>query len=173
MSYERKRRDLAIRRLLRFPGLRPDVVRRLRFRHRAFEEVTTVSYAARSVPGVPFNRLNEHWRSAAELARLILDEKSLRDEVGGTVIASFTIDMNALFECFVEEVVDREARKVGLRPVAQAPRRLSANVPIRPDLVLRGGGSDVAVGDAKYREPWGDRPTRTCTNCWPTASRWA
>lgn len=32
------------------------------------------------------------------------------------------------------------------------------DVPIRPDLILRAGGSDLAVGDAKYKEPDDQRP---------------
>lgn len=148
----------ALRRLLLVPGLSPDTVRRLRFRHRIFDEVESIAYAPGSVPDIDFTRLNEHWRPAAELARLILNQKSLRDRTGKTLGISFTVDMNTLFERFVEKVVDREARKVRLQLVAQAPRHLSPEIPMRPDLVLRSGGQDLAVGDAKYKEPGDERP---------------
>ncbi len=142
----------ALRRLLQFPGLSSDVVRRLRFRYRIFDEVVSGTYGPGSLPRIEFTRLNEHWKPAAELARLILNQESLRDETGKTLGISFTVDMNVLFERFVEKVVVREARSARLQLVAQAPRQLSANVPMRPDLVLRDGGSDLAVGDAKYKE---------------------
>lgn len=148
----------ALRRLLQIPGLSPGVVRRLRFRYRIFDEVASAAYVPGAVPDIDFTRLNEHWRPAAELARLILNQESLRDETGKILGLSFTVDMNSLFELFVENIVRREARKASLQLVAQAPRRLSAEVHMRPDLVLRAGGQDRAVGDAKYKEPADLRP---------------
>jgi len=60
--------------------------------------------------------------------------------------------MNALFERFVETIVREEARRAGLRLVPQAPRRGASKITIPPDLVLRSGGRDLAVADAKYKE---------------------
>ena len=60
--------------------------------------------------------------------------------------------MNALFERFVETIVREEARRAGMLLVSQASRRLTSKIPIRPDLVLRGGGRDLAVADTKYKE---------------------
>ncbi len=148
----------ALRRLLQIPGLRLDVVRRLRFRYRIFDEVESIEYGPGSVPSIDFTRLNEHWRPAVELARLILNQESLRDQSGKVLGISFTVDMNTLFERFVEKIVGREARRARLQLVAQAPRHLSTDVPMRPDLVLRAGGRDLAVGDAKYKEPGDERP---------------
>jgi hypothetical protein len=104
-----------------------------------------LSHSSRSLP------LNEHWRAAGELARIILNQDSLRDETGGVMGMAFTVDVNELFERFVERIVDREARSAGLQPVPQATRQLSTNVSMRPDLVLQSAGSDLAVGDAKYK----------------------
>jgi 5-methylcytosine-specific restriction enzyme subunit McrC len=81
-----------------------------------------------------------------------LNKQSLRDQEGAVVGTTFTVDMNALFERFVETIVREEAQRAGLRLVAQAPRKLTAEIPVRPDLVLRGEGKDLAVGDAKYKE---------------------
>lgn len=151
----------ALRRLLRFPNLSPNLIRGLRFRYRIFDAVTATEYAPRSVPVIGFTRLNEHWRPAAELARLILEEESLRDETGETLGISFTVDMNKLFERFVEKVVGQEVRRAqnaDLRLVTQAPRQLAADVPIIPDLVLSARDRDIAVGDAKYKEPGKDKP---------------
>ena len=148
----------ALRYLLQVPGLSSDVVRRLRFRYRIFDDVASGAYGPGSVPAIDFTRLNEHWRPTAELARLILNQESLRDQTGKTLGISFTVDMNTLFERFVEKIIGREARKARLQLVAQAPRHLSTDVPMRPDLVLRAGGLDLAVGDAKYKEPDDRRP---------------
>jgi 5-methylcytosine-specific restriction enzyme subunit McrC len=111
-----------------------------------------VEYAPGSVPELTFTRLNSHWEVAGHLSRLILMQQSLRDQEGAVVGTTFTVDMNALFERFVETIVREEALRAGLRLVPQAPRRLTAKIPIQPDLVLRGEGQDLAVGDAKYKE---------------------
>lgn len=148
----------AVRRLLRMPGLGNEVSRMLRFRYRAFDGVASVEYAPGRVPELEFDRLNEHWEAAVMLARLILDQESLRDETGRILGISFTVDMNRLFERFLERVVAEEARRSHWQLVLQAPRRLAVGVPMRPDLVLRDGRGDVAVGDAKYKELNGKRP---------------
>jgi 5-methylcytosine-specific restriction enzyme subunit McrC len=148
----------ALRRLLRTPGLGGDVVRALRFRYRDFDGVASMEYAPGAVPEVEFNRLNEHWEAAGMLARLILQQESLRDEIGSVLGISFTVDMNRLFERFVERVLAGEIRRSPWQLVPQARRFLAAGVPMTPDLVLRDGRGDAAVGDAKYKELGGERP---------------
>jgi 5-methylcytosine-specific restriction enzyme subunit McrC len=59
--------------------------------------------------------------------------------------------MNKLFERFVETVVDEEARLQGWELQAQGKRRLTDSVTIQPDLIIRRGGLDCAVGDTKYK----------------------
>jgi 5-methylcytosine-specific restriction enzyme subunit McrC len=139
-------------RLLQIPHLEGRLARKLRHRYRAFDEVASVEYPPGSVPKFGFDRLNRHWEVAGRLARLILDQRSLRDREGEVVGTTFTVDMNALFERFVEAIVREEGRRAGLQLVAQAPRRLTNKIPLRPDLVLRAGGQDLAVADAKYKE---------------------
>ena len=78
--------------------------------------------------------------------------RSLRDETGKIMAIAFTVDMNKLFEQFVKNIVDREARKAGLQLDPQATRYLSTNVSMYPDLVLQSAGLDLAVEDAKYKD---------------------
>jgi 5-methylcytosine-specific restriction enzyme subunit McrC len=142
----------AHRRLLRIPGLGADVLRELRADLRLFGEVAEVDYGPKTVPKLQFNRLNEGWRAPGVLAEMILRQDSLRDVTGSLDALSFTVNMNKVFERFVEAVVRREARRAGLTSEAQARRKLTARVRMKPDLLLREGGRDVAVGDAKYKE---------------------
>ena len=151
----------AHRRLLRLPGLEPDVLRAIRGDLRVFNEVADVHYAPKSVPTLEFDRLNDDWRAAGQLAEMILRQDSLRDVTGSLDALSFTVDMNKVFERFVEAVVRREVRKAGLVFEGQARRKLTASVTMKPDLLLRAGGRDVAVGDAKYKE--------LATAAWPHA----
>jgi 5-methylcytosine-specific restriction enzyme subunit McrC len=141
----------AVRRLLRIPGLDRELANRLRHHHRLFEEVADVDYAPSEVPGLSFNRLNEPWRTAAVLSQLLLRADSVRDATGSVEGASFTVDMNKLFERFVERVVDEEARRRGWEAAPQRMRHLTDSVTMRPDLMVRRGGVDCSVGDAKYK----------------------
>jgi 5-methylcytosine-specific restriction enzyme subunit McrC len=141
----------AIRRLLRLPDLDRDLVAGLRHHHRLFAAVTDVDYAPSAVPAVTFNRLNDLWRPAGVLSQLILQGDSVRDATGAVNAISFTVDMNKLFERFVERIVDEEARRHGWQLAAQGRRRLTGSVVMQPDLILRRAGIDFAVGDAKYK----------------------
>lgn len=141
----------ALHRLLRVPSLDRQLALELRHHHRLFAAVADVDYSPSAVPSLTFNRLNEAWRPAARLAQLLLRADSVRDATGSVAAISFTVDMNKLFERFVETVVDEEARLHGWEPQPQAKRRLTASVMMQPDLILRRGGVDCAVGDAKYK----------------------
>lgn len=143
----------AVLRLLRIPGLDPDLARSLRFRLHSFEEIATTEYSPAIVPDLTFNRLNERWEAAARLAQLILRGHSVRDAEGRVLGTGFTVDMNRLFERFVEAVVREVSMRAGWRVEAQQERKLSARVTMKPDLLLSRGGADFAVADVKYKAP--------------------
>jgi 5-methylcytosine-specific restriction enzyme subunit McrC len=97
------------------------------------------------------------------LASMILRQKSLRDEQGGTLGKSFIVDMNALCERFVQAVVQQRVVNTDYTMEPHARRRLTSpaiaaeNVVVpainmRPDLLVKHGRKPVAVGDAKYKE---------------------
>jgi 5-methylcytosine-specific restriction enzyme subunit McrC len=142
----------ANRRLRGVPGLGDELARRLGITMSAFTDVSAVGYSPASIPELTFTRLNRRWESAARMAALILRQEALRDRTGIAVGTSFTVDMNLLFEKFVEEVVHEEAGRAGLELQPQAPVRLTDRVIMFPDLVLRSRSQRVAVGDAKYIE---------------------
>ena len=106
------------------------------------------SVGSSAVPNLTFTRLNEAWLPAARLAQLLLRADSVRDATGPVAAISFTVDMNKLFERFVETVVDEEARLQGWELQAQGKRRLTDSVMMQPDFIVRRGGVDCAVGDA-------------------------
>ena len=59
------------------------------------------SYAPGAVPEIRYTRLDEHYRPAVELARLIIENSSLELFEGEVAGASFLIDMNRVFEQFL------------------------------------------------------------------------
>jgi 5-methylcytosine-specific restriction enzyme subunit McrC len=138
--------------VLRAFGGDSDLARRTRHRVREFGEVRSIRYRPGTIPHIRFNRLNRQWEPAVRLSELILRHDSLRDQTGGIMGASFTVDMNKVFERFVETIAREEARKLGYEFEGQARRRLTRWVRMKPDIVLRRDYVDVAVADAKYKE---------------------
>jgi 5-methylcytosine-specific restriction enzyme subunit McrC len=116
-----------------------------------------------------YHRLNEHYRDAHALARLLLEAMGTRDvfSPGSTRSFVFMIDMNRLFERFVLRVVERALGGTACRVQYQAPDPsviwdAGANRPytrIVPDLTIvsaRRPPRRLPV-DAKYKL-YDDRP---------------
>ena len=126
----------------------------------AFDMVQLGSYARGAVPEVHYTRLNEHYRPAVELARLIIENSSLELFDGKVSGATFLIDMNRVFERFLY-VALREA--LGLSEEYWRRGRViyldkSRNIRMQPDLSWWSSGQigsaphAIFVGDAKYKK---------------------
>ena len=136
------------------------VRREVRSLRQAFTAVGLGSYRRGALPEVRYIRLEEHYRPAVELARLIIENSSL-ELLGGKVAgAAFFIDMNQVFERFLY-VALREALGLPERQwrheeglILDEERRIS----MKPDLSWWGPGSGSNrprprfVGDAKYKK---------------------
>jgi 5-methylcytosine-specific restriction enzyme subunit McrC len=155
----------AVIRLLQLPGV--TITTRLALQQLAgrLEEATMVTTSdMRS--DTRFTRLNEHCRSAERLARIILGSSGILDAVGSAGAAVFLVDMNKVFEEFVES---RLRRYLAGRLVThgQWPDRLDieGSVRIKPDLVFESLAREVAyVADSKYKvtaDGFGESPTIT------------
>ena len=133
-------------------------VRRLR---PSFSAVGLGSYRRGALPEIRYTRLDEHYRPAVELARLILDNSSLELQGGEVTGAAFLIDMNKVFERFLYVALgeslglpDRQWRhEEGLTLDEQG------HIGMKPDFSWwpSAGAGDVSrplfVGDAKYKKP--------------------
>jgi 5-methylcytosine-specific restriction enzyme subunit McrC len=101
-----------------------------------------------------FTRLNEHYRAVDRLGRMVVAGSSIRDEMGSGSASVFLINMNVVFEEFVEARLRRylDGR---LRVQGQAPTVLDreGKVGMRPDLLLRSREDICYVADAKYKIP--------------------
>ena len=137
-------------------------VRRLR---PSFSAVGLDSYPRGAIPEVSYTRLDEHYRPAVELARLILDNSSLELQGGKVAGASFLIDMNKVFERFLyvglREALGLRARQ--WRHEACLMLDEQGHIGMKPDFSWwtsagAGDGSmPLFVGDAKYKKPEGER----------------
>jgi len=119
------------------------------------DTVTLVEHPRGSPRHFRWNRLNQHYRIAAELALLVIRSTSVELAEGRAVGTGFVIDMNVVFEEFVRTAL-REA--LGLAATAFPPGSSvsvvldeRAKVRLEPDLSWWVGKSCVFVGDAKYK----------------------
>ncbi len=128
----------------------------LRWIRNALERVSPSEYHPAHIPEIAWNRLNEHYRWAVELARLILRGTMFDLRHGGIRASALLIDMNEVFETFVATAL-REALRVSLQafPRGAAGRPLwldrAQAVRLAPDLSWWNSGNCLFVGDVKYK----------------------
>ena len=126
----------------------------------AFNTVELGAYRRGKTLEVRYTRLNQHYRPAVELARLIIDNSSLELFHAEVTGASFLLDMNRVFERFLF-VALREALKLSEREWRK--QRLTLDeadaINLYPNLSWWRDGRCCFVGDAKYKriEPMGFR----------------
>lgn len=143
--------------------------------HRILMTLQAVSAGASipSPPQVHWTRMNERYRPAVELARLVLDGVGVDVAAGGVPARSLTIDMPRVFEDFLARELGKRlefrggvARPQDTRWWLDTGRRVS----LRPDLVWDVDGAPVAVIDAKYqtvgpRDTHGDNTYQLLAYC--------
>jgi 5-methylcytosine-specific restriction enzyme subunit McrC len=142
----------AVRRLLRTPSVASTTRQRLAQQQLRLEEVSMVHVEPDVVDRVVYTRLNRHYRPALSLCRHVIDATSIVDETGKAGASSFLLNMNKVFERFLE-VRLRQALLGRLEVVGQDQSRLDegGSVGVQPDLLFLRDGRAVFVGDAKYK----------------------
>ena len=115
--------------------------------------VALAAFPRRGVPQVRFNRLNEHYRGVATLARLVLRHGAFEADRGKVRASGFLMDMNQIFQEFVtvalREKLGVSERLFGERSIGSLDEE--SGVRLKPDLTWRDGSRWVFVGDAKYK----------------------
>jgi 5-methylcytosine-specific restriction enzyme subunit McrC len=143
----------ACERMLSVPRVDAESLRMLRRLLRDFGDVMVISRGS-PVPAWQPTRLNARYHTALRLASLVLDATSVEHGTGNIAVNGFLLDMPSLFERFVT-VTLREAitERFGGRVEDQVRYHLDQadQVPLRPDIVWKLGGTAVAVIDAKYK----------------------
>lgn len=140
----------AIRRLLRFPELPSKAEMSLRQDLRVLSGVPALPWGA-PLPRVSMNRRIERFRLPLELARIILDNLSLEHRNGEVVGSGFLVDLWAVFEDFVGNVI--QATDVPGRIRTQSPHKLDqlGRIGIEPDLLWFEEQRVVSCADIKYK----------------------
>ena len=164
VRYDEFTEDIEPNRLLRAVGDRLERMKlrsvasrtSLRWLRSALERVTLSDYHPAHLPEIAWNRLNEHYRPAVDLARLILQCISFDLRHGGVTASAFLIDMNEVFESFVVTAL-REALRLSPQafPRGAKGRQLWLDrgraVRLEPDLSWWEGPVCRFVGDVKYK----------------------
>ncbi len=141
---------------IRSPATRQE----LRALRPAFSMVGLGSYRRRDLPEITYTRLDEHYRPAVELARLIIENSSLELRRGEVAGAAFLVDMNKVFEDFLYVAL---GEALGL-PRGQWKHEEgltldeAGRISMKPDLswwpsgTAGNGSQPIFVGDAKYKK---------------------
>jgi 5-methylcytosine-specific restriction enzyme subunit McrC len=126
-----------------------------------FRMVTPVAFLNHKLPDITYTRLNEHYRPAVELARLILRSTAFDVRHGTIQTTALLVDMNRVFEDFVA-VSLRERLGATERTFPQGTRGRSlwldeaGSFRLQPDLSWWIHGRCRFVGDVKYKRLEGD-----------------
>ena len=119
------------------------------------DTVTAHRYHPSALPTPTWNRLNHHFRPAAELAAAILRSASLELDHGGTRGTALTVDMNRVFETFLRTALRQVLQLAPSAWPDRAPSGLAldraARIKLEPDLTWWEAGHCRFVGDAKYK----------------------
>jgi 5-methylcytosine-specific restriction enzyme subunit McrC len=122
----------------------------------ALSGVRAVEYEPRWLPEITWTRLNERYRPAVELAKLILRSTSFDVAHGAIAASAFLVDMNRVFEDFVVTALREELwldeRAFPQGTLGRALRLDTAGrIVLRPDISWWEGSRCCFVGDVKYK----------------------
>jgi len=164
VSYDEFTEDIAENRILRsaldrmgqVPGVRPEVLGRLRQLKGKLAGVTRLPAGAPVPPWKP-TRMNLRYHAVLRLAELVLRNASAEAGEGKQQTASFVVDMAQVFEDFVGTAL-RSAMaaypgelRLRYNALLSEAVRDSDRLSVRPDAVHLLGGRPVVAYNAKYR----------------------
>jgi 5-methylcytosine-specific restriction enzyme subunit McrC len=160
------RRFPALTRVLRLPGI-PGALRRT-----LYLQLSLLDEASPAEPALPWadnwqpSPLDRRYLPAARLSALLLRRLVLSEAAGSTAACSLLVDMNQLFERFIEQGLRRrlQAADRTIRVLGQEQWYLDVEknrLIIRPDVVVRRGSATTFVLDSK--SSWQATARRTWT----------
>ena len=164
VSYDEFTEDIAENRILRaaldrmgqVPGVRPDVLGRLRQLKGKLDGVTRLPAGAPVPPWKP-TRMNLRYHAVLRLAELVLRNASAEAGEGKQQTASFVVDMAQVFEDFVGTALRTAMAaypgelRLRYNALLSEAVRDSDRLSVRPDAVHMLGGRPVVAYNAKYR----------------------
>lgn len=144
----------AVAALVRWPIRQPGTWAALRHVDAMLAPVSLVQFQPSTVPNVIYTRLNQHYRTAVELARLVLRLSAFESRSGQVRASGLLVDMNKVFQDFVEVALGEALASFGISVRGQDTRHgldVAGDIRLKPDLVLESRGQPILVADAKYK----------------------
>ena len=143
--------------LLQFGGGTPRTTQSLIRNLHHFDGVSLKPLRPQSLLNRHYHRLNDDYRQIHELSRLFTECSSVSEHFGSVRFNGFLLDMNRLYEQFVQTAFLKVSRRGKCRVVTQEPTPLSlstASPKIKPDVTVWSGDRVVAIADAKYKRDY-------------------
>lgn len=116
-----------------------------------FPECRTTSIFPEYLPRLQYNRQNMHYRSAMELAYLLLSHLSSTFKAGGHTSLAIMFDMNLLYEEYVYRQLYKAAHTRNMDLQRQASTLFWSKRSLRPDMVLQTPAGESVVLDTKWK----------------------
>lgn len=178
VSYDEFTEDIAENRILRaalermgqVPGVRPEVLGRLRQLKGKLDAVTRLPSGAPVPPWKP-TRMNLRYHAVLRLAELILRNASAEAGEGRQRTASFVVDMAQVFGDFVGTALRAAMAaypgelRLRYNALLSEAVRDSDRLSVRPDAVHLLGGRPVVAYNAKYRAASDAGASLTADHC--------
>lgn len=140
--------------LLQFGGWTPRTMQSLVRNLHHFDPVTLEPLRPQTLPSRHYHRLNDDYRPIHELCRLFAECSSVSEHFGRVRFNGFLLDMNRLYEQFVQRAFENVSPRSKQRIAVQewhTLSRVSQGPMLKPDVIVWSGDRATAVADAKYK----------------------
>src|ERR1700733_2562890 len=144
----------ALHHLLRFGGWTTATTHDLIANFHKFDSVGFERAARHVWAHRHYHRLNDDYRPIHALCQMFLAGTSISEKVGAHEFKGFLLNMNTLFEEFVQQAFRSVLRYTTASASIQKPEPLSMNAVapmIKPDVTIREQATVVSIVDAKYK----------------------
>ena len=115
-----------------------------------FPEVSNKNIVEHTFKKIVYNRNNEHYRNAIELARMIILNYNPDIQSGNNYVLAILFDMNKLWEKYIFSELYKSQTEFGYKVNYQNSKKFWENKRIRPDIILDKDGTKYVI-DTKWK----------------------
>jgi len=123
-----------------------------------FPEVTAIICNEATFSKLAFNRKNKPYKTAIEIARLIILNFAPNVSAGSENMLALLFDMNSLWEEYVLIKLKEATRDLDIEVFGQNSKRFWNGITIRPDIVVKNGNNSSII-DTKWKNNKDNKPS--------------
>jgi 5-methylcytosine-specific restriction enzyme subunit McrC len=124
-----------------------------------FPEVSAISCNAATFEKIKLNRKTRPYKTALEIARLIILNYAPNISSGSEKMLALLFDMNSLWEAFILAALKRACFLKPYEVIGQQSRPFWNTMSIRPDILLTQNGKTQLVIDTKWKRMHDNKPS--------------